>query len=75
VKELVAEIRELVRSSLVHSVDLIQVLTNFEVGRRIVEHQQRGAERAEYGKALLKDLSAELTAEFGRGFSHHTCQT
>ena len=69
---LIAEIRQLVcfaRQAVVHSVDLIQVLTNFEIGRRIVEHQQQGAERAEYGKALLKEISAELSAEFGRGFS------
>jgi predicted nuclease of restriction endonuclease-like (RecB) superfamily len=69
---LIAEIRDLVRSArqaTVHSVDLIQVLTNFEIGRRIVEREQQGSERAEYGKALLKELSAELTAEFGRGFS------
>jgi len=72
VKELLHEIRDLIQSArraVVHSVDLIQVLTNFEIGRRIVEHEQGGEERAEYGKALLKELSAALTAEFGRGFS------
>ena len=37
--------------------------------RKIFEHEQQGAERAKYGKALLKDLSTQLTAEFGRGFS------
>ncbi|MCB5286010.1 MAG: PDDEXK nuclease domain-containing protein [Candidatus Cloacimonetes bacterium] len=71
-KELLHEIRDLIQSArraVVHSVDLIQVLTNFEIGRRIVEHEQGGEERAEYGKALLKELSAALTAEFGRGFS------
>lgn len=69
---LIIEIRELIlsaRQAVVRSVDLIQVLTNFEIGRRIVEHEQMGKERAEYGKALLKSLSAELTSEFGRGFS------
>lgn len=44
-------------------------MTNFEIGRRIVEHEQQGAERAEYGKKILKELAAELTAEFGKGFS------
>ena len=71
--DLIADIRQIVRSArqtVVHSVDLIQVLTNFEIGRRIVKHEQQGAERAEYGKALLKELSSKLTAEFGRGFSH-----
>ena len=51
------------------SVNSLQVLTNFEIGRRIVEHEQKGAERAEYGAELLKELSARLTEEFGRGFS------
>ena len=71
-KELIHEIRGLIRTArqaVVHSVDLIQVLTNFEIGRRIVVHEQQGAERAEYGKALLKELSEKLTDEFGRGFS------
>lgn len=70
--ELIHELRELIRSArqaAAHSVDIIQVLTNFEIGRRIVEHEQQGRERAEYGKALLKELSAELSAKFGRGFS------
>mgnify|MGYP006271855867 CR=1 FL=1 len=70
--ELIHEIRELIQSarrSAAHSVDLIQVLINFEIGRRIVEHEQGGEERAAYGKALLKELSAALTKEFGRGFS------
>jgi predicted nuclease of restriction endonuclease-like (RecB) superfamily len=73
VKELVHEIRDLIQSArraVAHSVDLIQVMTNFEIGRRIVEHEQGGEKRAEYGKALLKELSAALTADFGRGFSH-----
>ena len=76
-KALIANIRELIlsaRTSVVRSVDLIQVLTNFEIGRRIVEHEQQGAERAEYGKALLKELASELTKEFGRGFSRSNLQ-
>ena len=50
-------------------VDTFQVMTNFEIGRRIVEHEQKGAKRAAYGAELLKDLSARLSEEFGRGFS------
>ncbi|MCF7676304.1 MAG: DUF1016 N-terminal domain-containing protein, partial [Akkermansiaceae bacterium] len=42
---------------------------NFEIGRRIVEHEQKGAKRAKYGAELLHELSASLTEEFGRGFS------
>ncbi|MDO8845446.1 DUF1016 N-terminal domain-containing protein [Methylicorpusculum sp.] len=70
--DLLIDIRDLIlaaRKTIVRSVDLIQVLTNFEIGRRLVEHEQQGKERAEYGSALLKALSVELTAEFGRGFS------
>ncbi len=69
---LIHEIRNLIQSArraVVHSVDIIQVLTNFEIGRCIVEHEQQGEERAQYGKALLKELSIALTKEFGRGFS------
>jgi len=71
-KGLLAEIRELIRSArtaVVHSVDLIQVVTNFEIGRRIVEHEQQGAKRAVYGEATLIELATRLTDEFGKGFS------
>ena len=47
----------------------LQVRTNFEIGKRIVQHEQRGEERAGYGRQLLKELSANLTGEFGKGFS------
>lgn len=66
------QIRELIRSArsaVVRNVDTIQVMTNFEIGRRIVEHEQQGAERAEYGKQILKELSKRLTGEFGKGYS------
>jgi predicted nuclease of restriction endonuclease-like (RecB) superfamily len=69
---LVAEVRELVRSArhaAVTSINTLQVQTNFEIGRRIVEHEQKGEERAEYGARVLGELSARLTEEFGRGFS------
>jgi hypothetical protein len=46
------------------------VSTNFEIIRFIVEYEQCGSERAEYGKKTLPELSNRLTAEFGRGFSH-----
>ncbi len=72
VKQLLHEIRELIRSArraVAKSVDLIQVLTNFEIGHRIVEHEQGGKERAEYGSAVLKALADALTGEFGKGFS------
>ncbi len=43
--------------------------TYWEIGRRIVEYEQKGAARAEYGSALLNRLSTDLSVRFGRGFS------
>ena len=45
------------------------VYAYFEIGRMIVEEQQRGKSRAEYGKQILQGLSAYLTERFGKGFS------
>jgi hypothetical protein len=42
------------RRSAARGVNLLQVYTNYEIGRRIVEQEQRGADRAEYGKQVLK---------------------
>lgn len=45
------------------------VNTYFEIGRMIIEEEQKGEERADYGKELIKNLSLKLTEEFGKGFS------
>lgn len=50
------------------SVNAIMTATYWEIGRRIVEVEQKGEERAEYGEELLKRLSKDLTDRFGRGF-------
>lgn len=50
------------------AVNTAMVYAYFEIGRHIVEHEQKGDTRAEYGKALLKELSAKLTARFGEGW-------
>ncbi|HJV76737.1 MAG TPA: PDDEXK nuclease domain-containing protein [Paludibacter sp.] len=44
--------------------------TYWQVGRLIVEDEQGGSARAEYGKAVLKDLAEQLTEEFGKGFDY-----
>lgn len=70
--QLYARIRQLVldaRRAVSRAVDACQVMASFEIGRHIVEHEQQGAQRAEYGKQVLKELANQLTAEFGRGFS------
>jgi len=51
------------------TIDRAMVYTYFEIGRLIVEEEQNGEKRAEYGKKLLKSLSEKLTKKFGRGFS------
>lgn len=65
ITELLSEARQFVVASVNHAM----VLTYFEIGRLIVEDEQKGKERAEYGKAVLKELSAKLTSEFGKGYS------
>jgi predicted nuclease of restriction endonuclease-like (RecB) superfamily len=57
------------RHSAARGVNLLQVYTNYEIGRRIFEQDQQGADRAQYGKELVRDLAARLTGEFGSGFS------
>src|SRR4029078_3413307 len=47
----------------------------WHVGRRIVEHEQQGEERAEYGEKLLERLAKDLTGRFGKGFSRQTLQS
>ena len=66
-------IRELIagaRTTVARGVDLVQVHANFEIGRRIVQEELRGEDRAAYGEQVIRALADRLTAEFGRGFSH-----
>ena len=56
------------RRAAVRSVNAVMTATYWEIGRRIVDFEQNGADRAEYGKALLKRLSIDLSVKFGRGF-------
>ena len=60
---------EQARRNSARSVNAIMTATHWEIGRRIVEHEQKGKKRAEYGKALLHRLAEDLTARFGKGFS------
>ena len=54
------------------AVNSAMVEAYWEIGRRIVEEEQNGKERAEYGKEIVKNLSKELTEEFGKGYSYRT---
>ncbi|MCW3060560.1 MAG: hypothetical protein JWQ02_2381 [Capsulimonas sp.] len=69
---LVAQVRSLLQSArraAAVSINSLQVRTNYEIGRLIVEHEQQGQQRAPYGKETLNHLAASLSAEFGRGYS------
>jgi hypothetical protein len=68
----VAQIIEQARAYVGRTADLTMCVTYFEVGRMIVEQEQGGKARAEYGRGLLKYLADFLTARFGRGFSPST---
>lgn len=65
----VVELLQYARTQVLRTVNSTMVYTYFEIGRMIVEEEQNGNNRAEYGKELLKGLSKELTTKFGKGFS------
>ncbi|MFZ0884671.1 MAG: DUF1016 N-terminal domain-containing protein, partial [Candidatus Acidiferrales bacterium] len=60
---------EQARRNSARSVNSIMTATYWEIGRRIVEQEQHGRKRAQYGKALLQRLAADLSSRFGKGFS------
>jgi len=68
---LIGQLRALIqnaRQQALRAVDVVQVRTCWEVGRHIVEFEQGGSARAEYGAKLLPRLAERLTVEFGKGF-------
>ncbi len=70
--DLVERIEQLIteaRKRTVAAVNTAMVYTYYEIGRMIVEDEQQGEQRAEYGKAVIKELAEKLTKKFGKGFS------
>lgn len=65
----IAELLNLARAKAYHSVNSIMVETYWKIGQRIVEEEQGGSARAEYGSKLIENLSKYLTDTFGKGFS------
>jgi predicted nuclease of restriction endonuclease-like (RecB) superfamily len=65
----IASLLESARRSAARSINALMTATYWLIGRRIVEFEQAGAARAEYGAELLKRLSGDLSTRFGRGFS------
>ena len=68
----IAEVLRAARTNAYRVVNFTMVEAYWNVGRMIVEEEQQGKERAEYGAALLKNLSIRLTGEFGAGFSEQS---
>lgn len=65
----IREILEKARLNVVRAVNSAMVYAYWEIGRVIVEEEQKGKERAEYGAELISRLSAQLTRDYGRGFN------
>ena len=71
-KDIYQEIHDLLdnaRQNIISNINSTMTKTYFLIGKRIVEEEQDGNKRAEYGKNLIKMLSEKLTKEFGKGFS------
>lgn len=65
----VSDVLSQARKNAKTAVNISMVYAYYEIGRMIVEEEQQGENRAAYGKQLLKELSAYLTENCGKGFS------
>ena len=70
----IVEVLDAARRATARSVNALMTASYWEIGRRIVEAEQQGKRRAGYGEQLIERLSADLTAQFGRGFSRPNLQ-
>ncbi len=76
-EDIYSEIKEtllLSRNQAYSAVNFAMVQAYWQIGRIIIEHEQNGNARADYGKAILQELSSRLTKDFGKGFSVRTLQ-
>lgn len=65
----IGEILHQARAHVVREINKTQVLAYYEIGREIVEFEQKGKARAGYGEELIRRLSKDMTEKFGKGFS------
>ncbi len=70
----IVELLEAARRAAARNVNALMTASYWEIGRRIVEFEQGGQERAEYGEALIQRLAQDLSNQFGRGFSRQNLQ-
>ena len=70
--DLYKRIKQIIDSAKNHvarSVNSTQVLTNWLIGREIIEEEQRGKKRAGYGEGLIRDVATRLQSDYGQGYS------
>ena len=65
---------ESARDAVARNVNALMTATYWEIGRRIIEFDQHGRSRADYGDALIKRISTDLASRFGRGFSERNLE-
>ena len=70
----ISELIEQSRRQVAMAINVAEVYTKYEIGHHIIENEQQGNSRAEYGKGVLKELSARLTERFGSGWSVDTLE-
>jgi predicted nuclease of restriction endonuclease-like (RecB) superfamily len=68
--ERIRDILESARTGVARTVNTAQVLSNWLIGRAIIEEEQQGSQRAGYGESLLKTLAQKLGQDYGKGFSY-----
>lgn len=71
----ISRLLESARRNAAQAVNTVLTVTYWEVGRRIIEFEQKGRNRAAYGEKLLEKMSHDLTRRFGRGFSPDNLET
>ena len=72
--EQIAALVENAKQHIVATVNSTMTATYYEIGRMIVEHEQKGQKRAQYGAKLIPDLAKRLTERFGKGFSERNLE-
>lgn len=70
--ERISVLIEQARQRVATTINIAEVYTKYSIGQYIVEDEQQGRARAEYGKQVLKELSNRLTIRFGDGWSVET---
>ena len=76
-KEFLDDLKYIISESkikVVSSINYIMLQTYWTIGKRIVEEEQKGDFKAEYGSSVLKEIAIELTSEIGRGYSRINLQ-